>query len=378
MRIAWVVPGGVDEGGRERVVPCWLWLLRRIARRHEVVVFVTGNHDQARTYPLLGASIVDFGSPAGPRGLRLFSHYRALTRVLVARGPFDVVHGFWGVPAGVVAATVSYRLKIPSLVTFDSGELASRPEIAYGLQRTWRGRLQVRIAAAAAARISVSSVYMRGLARAHGIDPVLAPIGVDTALFAPGGDRTNTGPWRLIQVASLNRVKDQTTLLHALKRIVSRIPETHLDVVGEDTLSGTMQALAAQLGVDRHVAFHGFLPTDRLPALYGKAHVYVQSSRHEAAPIAVLEAAAAGVPTVGTRVGYVSDWAPDAAVAVEVGDHAGLADAVVRVLLDRAERERLGAAAHARAMGLDSDRTAERIEELYETLRRAPARRHHG
>jgi hypothetical protein len=74
MRIAWVVPGGVDEGGRERVVPCWLWLLRRIARRHEVVVFVTGNHDQARTYPLLGASIVDLGSPAGPRGLCLFSH----------------------------------------------------------------------------------------------------------------------------------------------------------------------------------------------------------------------------------------------------------------------------------------------------------------
>ena len=374
MRIAWIVPGGVDASGRERVVPSWLWLLTRIAARHDVVVFVAGTHDLARTYPLAGATVTDLGRPRGPTGVRLFSHHRALARSVVATGPFDVVHGFWGVPAGILAATVGYRLQIPSLVTFDSGELTSRPEIAYGLQRTWRGRLQVRIAAAAATRITVSSEYMRRLARMHGIEPEVAPLGVDTAFFATGRLLPAGPPWRLIQVASLNRVKDQTTLLYAVKRVISRVPDTHLDVVGEDTLGGAMQALAEGIGVERHVTFHGFQPTDRLRDFYARAHLLVQSSRHEAAGVAVVEAAAAGLPIVGTRVGFISDWSPDAAAAVPIGDAVALGDAIISLLESPQRRTQLAAAALIRAQTLDADRTALKFEELYRTLADAARR----
>jgi glycosyltransferase involved in cell wall biosynthesis len=368
MRIAWVVPGGVDPGGRERVVPCWLWQLQRLAARHEVVVFVASAHNASRRYSLLGATVVDLGTPSGPAGLRLTSHHRALASAVAQHGPFDVIHGFWGVPAGVLAATVGRRANVPSIVTFDSGELANRPEIDYGLQRTWRGRLQARIASRRASQVTVSSEYMLNLARAHGITPALAPVGVDTAIFANENPRPHRPPWRLIHVASVNRVKDQTTLLNALKRIVHRLPDTHLDVIGEDTLGGAIQNLAQRLGVDRHVTFHGFLPTDRLVPFYHRAHVFVQSSRHEAAGIAVVEAAAARVPTVGTRVGYVSDWAPDAALAVEIGDDAALADAVVGVLEHPEDRERLAAAARERAAMLDADKTTARWEELYRSV----------
>ena len=54
-----------------------------------------------------------------------------------------------------------------------------------------------------------------------------------------------------------------------------------------------------------------------------EAHVSVISSRHEAGPVVALEAAAVGVPTVGTAVGHIAEWAPDAALAVPVGDDAG-------------------------------------------------------
>jgi hypothetical protein len=40
MRIALVVPGGVDRSGRERVIPILLWLIERLARRHTVHAFV--------------------------------------------------------------------------------------------------------------------------------------------------------------------------------------------------------------------------------------------------------------------------------------------------------------------------------------------------
>ena len=78
------------------------------------------------------------------------------------------------------------------------------------------------------------------------------------------------------------------------------------------------EALTRTLQVEERVTFHGVQPTDRVAQLYARAHVHLVTSRHEAAPIVVLEAAAAGVPTVGTRVGYVADWDPDRAVAVPV------------------------------------------------------------
>ena len=119
-----------------------------------------------------------------------------------------------------------------------------------------------------------------------------------------------------MHVASLNRVKDQGTLLRALRVLADRGRDFHLDVIGEDTLGGETQALAAELGVAERIRFHGFLPQREVRRVVEAAHVAVVSSRHEAGPLVVLEAAAAGVPTVGTAVGHIAEWSPQAAIAV--------------------------------------------------------------
>ena len=82
------------------------------------------------------------------------------------------------------------------------------------------------------------------------------------------------------------------------------------------------------------------------------------SSRHEAAGVAVLEAAACGVPTVGTDTGYVADWSPDAAWSVPPGDADSLADAIGLLLLDRERREAMGRHAERRARSYDADWSA--------------------
>lgn len=368
MRIAWVATGGFDASGRERVTPVYLWLLERLARRHDVTVFVLRYHPMPCTYPLLGATIVDLGRTEGPPGTRLPRLYRKLVRAIRSAGAFDVVHGFWGAPAGVLAALAARRLRASSVVTFDSGEFASLPDIAYGLQRHWRGRLMVRVAARRASRVTVCTEFMHTLARGHGIDAEIVPHGVDVSLFAPDRPHGPGPPWRLLHVASLNRVKDEVTLLQAMARLVGRIPHTHLDIVGEDTLGGTLATLAARLGLERHVTFHGFQPTDRLRNFYGAAHLFIQSSRHEAAGVAVLEAAAARVPTVGTRLGYVADWAPSAAMAVPCRDPESLAEGIVTLLADTSMRERLASEAERRARAHDADWTAARFEAIYQDV----------
>ena len=123
--------------------------------------------------------------------------------------------------------------------------------------------------------------------------------------------------------------------------------------------------MAAELGVAQHVDFHGFLTQRELRPIVESAHVAVISSRHEAGPLVVLEAAAVGVPTVGTAVGHIAEWSPHAALAVPCQDPAALADALEAVLADEDLRMRLADEALRRAALEDADHTAHAFDAMY-------------
>jgi len=366
MRIAVVTSGGFDPTGQGRVIPALLWLVERLARRHDVQAFQLHNSGGPTAYEACGARVTELRDLPGP-----WRKWRALARAMRRAGPFDVVHGYWAAPAGLAAAVAGRRLGVPSIVTLDSGEFSALPDIGYGLQRTWRGRQTVRLACSLATVVTVCSEHMRALARARGIDAQVVPLGVDRGVFAPGAPRGDGPPWRLLQVANLNRVKDQITLLQAVALVRERGLDVRVDIVGRDTLDGTIQDRAASLGLLDAVTFHGFQPSDRLRAFYDRAHLYVQSSRHEAAGVAVLEAAMCGVPVIGTAVGYVADLAPSGAVAVAPARPAALAEAIAALAADPARRARLTDAARAWALDRDVDRTTMMMESLYERCRLA-------
>ena len=372
MRIALVVAGGVDPSGRERVIPALLWLIERLALRHVVHVFVLRYHQEPCTYQLLGATVHDLGRAHGPTGLRSLLQARHLVRALRIAGPFDVVHGYWAVPSGMLAALAGRRLGIPTVVTLDSGELVCLPQFGYGLQCSCRGRLAVATTARLATRLHVCSQYMERLAKTAGLSVDRIPLGVDVRRFQRPREPAPGPPWRLLHVASLNPVKDQATLLGALARIVGRVPDVHLDVVGEDTMGGVVQAQSVALGLERHVSFHGFQPTDRLPAFYQHAHLLVVPSRHEAAGVVVLEAAVSGLAAIGTAAGYIADWSPDGAYGVPAGDVAALADGIGVLLGDPARRARMAAEAERRARAQDADWTANAMEQLYRFVLQRP------
>jgi len=50
MKVALIVPGGVDRGGKVRVIPCLLWMVERLARRHEIHVFALRQEPQPAHY----------------------------------------------------------------------------------------------------------------------------------------------------------------------------------------------------------------------------------------------------------------------------------------------------------------------------------------
>jgi glycosyltransferase involved in cell wall biosynthesis len=369
VRLALVVPGGVDRSGKERVIPALLWLIERLARRHTLHVFALSQEKDPSDYPLLGASIHNLGMPSRSSwpGQALLVAGRRLLRELDRHGPFGLLHAFWANNPGFLSAIAARKLHVPLVLSLGGGELVALKDIGYGSQLLLRERLKVRWSLRSAARVTVASGPMEELARRHGVVPDVVPLGVDDAFF---GEQVSTGPpFRLLHVASLNRVKDQGTLLRALRRVVDRGGDVNLDIVGEDTLGGSVQATCAALGLSERVTFHGFLPSDRALPFFRRADLFVLSSRHEAGPLVVLEAAARGVPTVGTAVGHIRDFGPDLSVAVPVGDAAALAEGILSLLSDGERRHVMGEAARRWARAHDANATAAAFERIYAEVR---------
>jgi len=364
MRLAMVVTGGLHPSGREQVVPSLLALFGRLARRHEVHAFALRHLPEAQTYDLHGFTVHDLGRPTAPLGLRRQAQGRALRKAMAAIGSFDLIHGFWADPAGLVAARTGRHFGTPSVVTCDSGEFVSLTAIDYGSQRAMRGRARVREACRLANRVHVCTDYMRGLAARHDVDAVVIPLGIDTHGLV---GRSDSRRLRLLQVASLSHVKNQVALIEAVA-LLARDIDVHLDLAGEDTLDGALQAYARDRGVAERVVFHGYVANDHLAPLFANTDMYVQSSLHEAAAVSVLEAASAGVPVVGTRVGYVADWAEDKAVATDAATPQALASAIRALHADRRRADLMATAAQAWSLAHDAHWTAEQFDQLYQEL----------
>ena len=371
MKIAIVVPGGLHPSGSREVVPSWLALFERLARSHDIHAFVLKHLRDPQTYSLGNITVHDLGRPSAPAGLTHWAQRRSLHRALQAHGPFDLIHGFFADPGGELAATAAKHLGIPSLVTCDSGEFVSLPAIGYGSQRTRRGRRAVATACGLASRVHVCSRFMAALAAERNIKTTIIPLTSVTsqaATIRPATQRDTAGPFKLVQIASLSRVKNQRLLLDTLRIVRERI-DARLDLIGEDTLNGELQKHASTIGIDAYVTFHGFLPHAQVGDVLGGADLYVQTSLHEAAGVSVLEAAASGVPAVGTLAGYVADWSPLKAMAVGDAIPESLSDAIITLHNDAERRRSIAAAARTFAVAHDAAWSACRFDELYRELK---------
>lgn len=364
LKIAMIVPGGVDRSGEYRVIPVLLALIERLARRHELHVFALQQEPQAAHWELLGARIHNIGLNR--------SRLRAINAIRAehARAPFHLVHSIWSASCGLVAAVAGKILGLPFTVHIAGGELVALHDIGYGGRLAWKGRLRERWVLSNARVITAASEPILRSLQDLGYTARRIPLGVDLTRWPPRAPRRRNlqQPARLIHIASLNRVKDQTTLLHALALLVKRGCDFEVDIVGEDTLNGAIQTLSKTLNLETRLRFHGFLPQRRLRPLLEQAHVLVMSSRHEAGPIVTLEAAVLGVPTVGTAVGHIAEWASAAAIAVPVGGATQMAEQLHRLLGDEDLRLRLATEAMTRAMREDTDFTVAQFDTMYEEL----------
>ena len=149
-------------------------------------------------------------------------------------------------------------------------------------------------------------------------------------------------------VAALVPHKGQRHLIEAAHLVVKEIPDARFVVLGEGEQREQLERQVRDYHLEKHVLLPGFR-TDVIGCM--KAFdVFVMSSITEGLGTSLLDAMACRRAVVATTAGGIPEVVADEETGLLVGprDHAAMANAIVRLLSDRALRERMGAAGFAR------------------------------
>ena len=167
-------------------------------------------------------------------------------------------------------------------------------------------------------------------------------------------------------VARLQPEKGVTNFLRAAASVARELPEARFVVVGDGPLRKEMLGLAEELGVRDRVLFLGFRPDAQ--ALIELMDIVAVPSVSEGTPLVVLEAMAAGVPVVASRVGGIPDQIRDGheGILVPPGDSRALGDALLGLLRNPERARQMGEAGRLRAgTEFSHENMVRRVEGLY-------------
>lgn len=278
-----------------------------------------------------GYTVLETSTRPGRIG-RLVDTVRCLLRW---RDQLDVVVlSVFSGPAFVMAdvsSSVTSRLGVPTVMVLHGGNLP--------VHRDRFPRWTRRVLARADATVAPSSFLAAAFADHEvGIIPNL----VDTELI-PHRRRTTLRP-RLLWMRTFHPVYHPELAVEALALVRRRHPDVRLTMAGQE--KGSIEAVHAAVrarGVEDAVEVVGFLDEDGKRRAFEDHDLYLHTNRIDNTPVSLLEAAAAGLPIVGTAVGGVPDLVQDGedALLVPSEDAAAMADAVDRVLTDPALAARL-------------------------------------
>jgi glycogen(starch) synthase len=158
-------------------------------------------------------------------------------------------------------------------------------------------------------------------------------------------------------------------LIRAFASLVSSFPH-HLFIGGEGRERASLESLVEEMHLVGRVRFLGRVDRAAVPPLFRGASCFVLPSRHEPLGIVNIEAMAAGVPVIASRVGGVPELMDDgiSGLLVACGDHEALAAKLRSVLGDGDLAARLGAGGLEAARAFDWSEIARRYEAIYREL----------
>lgn len=152
----------------------------------------------------------------------------------------------------------------------------------------------------------------------------------------------------LIMVARFHAGKGHRILFEAMRELVGAHPRLKLICLGQGDEEVQLRELRRALGLESCIQLAG--QQQNVAEWLAAADMNVLPSFYEGLPLTILEAMAAGLPTVASNVGGIPDVIEDGAngILVPPGDSHKLAAAISQLIEDCAMRTRMGEAARDR------------------------------
>jgi glycosyltransferase involved in cell wall biosynthesis len=372
VRILWLSKG-LGRGGAEQLLVSAAERIDRSRFQLEVAYVLPWKDALVPDFERLGVSTHCLGSSRAA-DVRWIPRLRSLVR----QGRFDLVHTHMPLVA-TAARTVSRRSVRIIHTEHNTWE-------HYRFATRWGNRLTYprNVAVIAVSHAVATSIKRCPTVRTwptvhvihHGAEaPALRSLAPEARMRA----RLALGlPQDALVVGSIGNFtpkKDHRTLLEATAKARESYGELRLVLVGSGPLEHELREIARSLGLAEWVLFAG--SRDDAAQLLPAFDVFALSSRNEGLPIALLEAMAAGVPSVATSVGGVPEIITGGreGLLVPYGDADVLADALITMLSDPDFRNSAGAYAAQTSRRFDITQAVHEIETVYlEALASSPPR----
>ncbi len=370
----------LETGGTERQVAAFLVRSDPARFRHEVCALAEGGR--------FAQDIASVGIPIHVLGVRTSNDLlRSVVRLsrLVRRVRPDLIHATLYRP-GVVSRIVGWLHRTPVLTTLVN--TTYEPEWLLANPRLDPRKVRLaQILDAMTARIGTRFVAVNDAVRAAairrlGIPPRritviqrgLIPDGEGTVSHGDAAAMRAAFGWTdvyplILNVGRLVPQKGQQYAILAMREVVRTFPSARLIVAGEGPLQAELEALARAHGLEAHVTLLG----DRrdVPALLRVADLFVFPSLFEGAANALVEAMAAGKPSVASRIATLREITGDGAVALlaDLRSPDAFAAHLLRLAGDRALAAQVGRAAQAWVHEqFDMAASVQALQSLYEEL----------
>ena len=301
---------------------------------------------------------------------------------LVRRERPDLIHAHWTLPQGLIAVLAKYFCRIPVITTAHGTD-------AFALQSKFAQRLKRFVIGKSDAWTANSRATADAVENAGTFPPPhIIPMGVDTDFFARGRSEIlrrelPDHEFLVLFVGRLIENKGCRDLLDALSLLPASMgTKTTLWIVGDGYDRASLLQQTDALGISHKVRFWGSIDNRFLLNFYAAADLFVapsvqtESGESEGQNVAILEASAARVCVVTTRVGGISEIVTDGmtGLLVEPRNPAQLAAAMEKLLLDPSRRAQLAETAFLAVKSrYDWQLISAQFEKLYRQIVESPS-----
>ena len=172
----------------------------------------------------------------------------------------------------------------------------------------------------------------------------------------------------VLSIGRLAKEKSIDVVLRALPKLVEKLPEIKMVLVGEGNEMENLRMYGETLGISEHIIFTGGKPWDEIGKYYQLGNVFCSASVSETQGLTFAEAMAAGVPVVAKRDECIENIIEDQMTGLLFDDENELPELLYRVLTDTVLSTRLSEAAQKAMDALSVETFADSVEQLYQSV----------